>query len=50
MSKNNTYDTVIFSWHDARQGGLRELNTALRNKNIIITDITGIDDWTISRT
>jgi hypothetical protein len=46
----NTYDTVVFTWYDKRQDGIRELNTALRNQNIIITDIAGIDNWTISRT
>ena len=49
MSKINTWDTVVFNWDDPRTGTPRELNTALRQDKIIITDIKGIDDWTISR-
>lgn len=49
MSKANTFDTAIFTWHDPRHGSQQVLDTALYDGKLVITDIKGIDDWTISR-
>jgi len=44
----NTNDTVKFTWDDPRQG-IRTFDTALRKGKIIVEDISGINDWTITR-
>lgn len=48
MSRANTFDTVIFTWHDARRGIQRRFDTAEWD-GLVIKDIKGVDDWTISR-